>query len=74
MLGAKHRWDAGSVVPHEALHELHEQVPAVVSYHAGAVLHLATETTALKLAAGAVTTQEAMRFPPSTLLERECFS
>ena len=52
VLGAKHGRDTGSVVPHEALHELHQQVPAVVGYHAGAVLHLATETTARKCAAG----------------------
>lgn len=49
VLGAKHRRDAGSVAAHEALHELHQQVPAVIGYHTGAVLHLATKTTALKL-------------------------
>lgn len=48
MLGTEHGWDAGSVVPHEALHELQEEVPAVVGYHAGAVLHLAMESTALE--------------------------
>lgn len=63
VLGAKDGRDARSVVPHEALHELHQQVPAVVGYHAGAVLHLPTQTTALKRTAGAKTTQETAQIP-----------
>lgn len=62
VLGAEHGGDAGSVAAHEALHELHEQVPAVAGDHAGAVLHL-QRNRGLSLAGGNALSLERQSFP-----------
>ncbi|KAL8178984.1 UNVERIFIED_CONTAM: hypothetical protein K2H54_058267 [Gekko kuhli] len=69
MLVAEHRRDSRNVTSHKALHEFHQQVPAVIGYHTWTVFHLATETKAVKQPT--ITTQEAIRFLISTALKVE---